>query len=323
MQPPAPNTILSALSDNCLNEIDIEQIARIHNVVATETSFIASDNIQNPTELTSEYIASVGSFHMGSPFKIRFTMLMFCISGEMNVQLNLNSQSLHAGEMLIVFEGTVAAGLTIDPSTRIFIIGFTQKFIDSCPPFYGTTLTFNKLTDNPILKLDEKEISDLYGIYQLIKSRLAMPEFTMKDELAWVGLQTINFLLADKLKKSPVDTDSGDRKQMLTHKFLSLVGTYASKHREISYYARRLCVSAKYLGQIITSTTGTTPHKWICRQVILEAKALLDDSSLTILQISDILNFPNQSFFGTFFRQHTGQSPKAYRAAKGITKTAP
>ena len=36
-------------------------------------------------------------------------------------------------------------------------------------------------------------------------------------------------------------------------------------------------------------------------------------SNLTLKDISDKLNFPDQSSFGRFFKNNTGQSPKDYR----------
>ena len=45
----------------------------------------------------------------------------------------------------------------------------------------------------------------------------------------------------------------------------------------------------------------------------MEAKALLASTDMTIQQICYQLNFPTQSFFGKYFKTHTGVSPKVYR----------
>ncbi|KAB5217038.1 helix-turn-helix domain-containing protein, partial [Bacteroides ovatus] len=50
--------------------------------------------------------------------------------------------------------------------------------------------------------------------------------------------------------------------------------------------------------------------------VILEAKALLNSSSMNIQEIADRLNFANQSFFGKYFKHYTGMSPKEYRKSR-------
>lgn len=42
----------------------------------------------------------------------------------------------------------------------------------------------------------------------------------------------------------------------------------------------------------------------------------MKQSDLTLKEISDRLNFPDQSSFGRFFKSNTGQSPRTYR--KGL-----
>ena len=49
------------------------------------------------------------------------------------------------------------------------------------------------------------------------------------------------------------------------------------------------------------------------RNVITEAKYLLDNTDLSIKEIATKLNFPTQSFFGKYFKQYVGISPKEYR----------
>ena len=39
-------------------------------------------------------------------------------------------------------------------------------------------------------------------------------------------------------------------------------------------------------------------------------------STMSIQEIAYCLNFPNQSFFGKYFRSHTGMTPSAYRMSK-------
>ncbi|WP_368350508.1 helix-turn-helix domain-containing protein, partial [Parabacteroides merdae] len=44
-----------------------------------------------------------------------------------------------------------------------------------------------------------------------------------------------------------------------------------------------------------------------------EAKQLLESSNLSIKEVAAQLNFPTQSFFGKYFKQYVGMSPKEYR----------
>ena len=48
----------------------------------------------------------------------------------------------------------------------------------------------------------------------------------------------------------------------------------------------------------------------------LEIKVALQSTNLSLKEIADRYNFPDQSFFGRYFKKHTGMSPKEYRAKR-------
>ncbi|WP_298650554.1 helix-turn-helix domain-containing protein [uncultured Proteiniphilum sp.] len=88
------------------------------------------------------------------------------------------------------------------------------------------------------------------------------------------------------------------------------------QHRGLDFYASKLCLTPKYMSTIIKQTSGKTAGDWIDDYILLEAKALLKSTNMTIQQISDELNFPSQSFFGKYFKRLTGVSPKEYRKSQ-------
>ena len=94
-------------------------------------------------------------------------------------------------------------------------------------------------------------------------------------------------------------------KQLLTHNYL--------QQRKLGFYATRLFVTPKYLSAIIKEQTGRSGRAWIDEAVTLEAKVLLQNKSLTVSQISDQLNFSDQSVFGKFFKSKASMSPIDYR----------
>jgi AraC-like DNA-binding protein len=100
---------------------------------------------------------------------------------------------------------------------------------------------------------------------------------------------------------------------MLVEKFLDLAQTHYKEQRELNFYADKLCLTPKHLSKVVRKTSGTTANGWIDNHVILEAKALLKSTDMTILQISEELNFPSQSFFGKYFKRCTGMSPSEYK----------
>lgn len=102
------------------------------------------------------------------------------------------------------------------------------------------------------------------------------------------------------------------RNQEIYARFMQAVQKNYMRERSIIYYADLLCISPKYLSQVIKNVTGRLAGEWIAGYVILEAKALLKSNKYTVQQVCDMLNFANQSFFGKYFKRKTGMSPKTY-----------
>ena len=64
---------------------------------------------------------------------------------------------------------------------------------------------------------------------------------------------------------------------------------------------------------MVKKVSGKTAGEWIDEYVILEAKALLKYSVMSIQEVAYYMNFPNPSFFGKYFKRYVGISPQKYR----------
>ena len=102
--------------------------------------------------------------------------------------------------------------------------------------------------------------------------------------------------------------------------FLLSLFRFYRKERDVSFYARMQHITPRYFSAIIKEKTGDSALQWIVRMVITEAKQLLEESDLSIKEIADQLNFPTQSFFGKYFKQYVGVSPKEYRNNAATTR---
>lgn len=104
-----------------------------------------------------------------------------------------------------------------------------------------------------------------------------------------------------------------DHKEEILWRFLALLSKHVKSERNLLFYANRLYVTPKYLTQTVKKLTGKTAGKYIDDLVIVEAKNLLRDPSLTIAQVADLLYFSDQFFFSKFFKRYTGITPSDYR----------
>ena len=103
------------------------------------------------------------------------------------------------------------------------------------------------------------------------------------------------------------------RGQVLFSQFIDLVVEHHREQHSVKFYADELGITPKYLSAVAEEQTGKNAKRWIDEHIALDAKVLLRSSSRDIQKVSKILNFPDVSFFGKFFKRLVGVSPKAYR----------
>ena len=68
-----------------------------------------------------------------------------------------------------------------------------------------------------------------------------------------------------------------------------------------------------YLAHTYTKYMGLSPINYLLQKRIQEGKSLLESTSYSIAQISDLLGFSSQSYFSQAFRKATGMTPMQYR----------
>ncbi|GGV25670.1 transcriptional regulator [Streptomyces longisporoflavus] len=84
--------------------------------------------------------------------------------------------------------------------------------------------------------------------------------------------------------------------------------------RRVEDYAAALGYSPRTLSRATRAVTGAGAKKFIDERVLLEAKRLLQHSSLPAKEVAGSLGFADASDFTKFFRLRTGTTPAAFRA---------
>lgn len=118
-------------------------------------------------------------------------------------------------------------------------------------------------------------------------------------------------------RKRTIEVKETSRKQVLCHQFLRLVRENSAQEHQVPFYAERLCISSRYLGDIVAENfNGITPKQLIDKQLVAEIKVQLDNPLLSVSEIAQYLNFPEHTSMSRFFKRNTGMSPKEYRASR-------
>lgn len=85
---------------------------------------------------------------------------------------------------------------------------------------------------------------------------------------------------------------------------------------DVNYLVQQMNMSRTPLYNKIKALTGIGVNDYINNLRILKAKELLEQTEMTITEISDATGFTYQRYFSTLFKQTTGFSPTEYRKEK-------
>ena len=178
---------------------------------------------------------------------------------------------------------------------------------------------FLKFVENPTLALTPEESRSMRGMIAQIERETRGPEthfsFDIVSGLIAATIYKVGDIMYHYFAEHPEEqNNSHNRAEEYFKQFTHLLGEHFREERSVGFYARQLCITPKYLTTLIKRISGQSVSEWIDNYVILEAKTLLKYSTMSIQEIAYYLNFPNQSFFGSYFKRNTGMSPSQYKA---------
>lgn len=252
------------------------------------------------------------------PFKIQFAMMHLCLSGRMRIRSNLNEYELHRNSLMIIIPGTIGQCLEISDDCRIALIAISNDYIIPEENPEGALIVRKFLSRQQPLELTDAQTAGILSIYRAMRDKLRQPDFRFKHDILKGYLQVLYGevcqLMAPLVEQQ--DARQSSRKKLIFDRFLEELRQHYTSQRNVGFYADRLCLTPKYLSQVVYAVSGRHAGDWIRDYVILEAKALLKSGQYTVQQVSDLLNFANQSFFGVYFKKAVGCSPTAYREQK-------
>ena len=115
---------------------------------------------------------------------------------------------------------------------------------------------------------------------------------------------------------TPIEAMPLSREDTILNRFLVSLHTHCHKERTVQFYADEQHLSPYYFSSIIKSKSGKSALQWIGSVTMTCCRQYLDCSTLSLKEIAERLNFPDQSTFGRYFKHHEGCSPSDFRAKK-------
>jgi len=103
----------------------------------------------------------------------------------------------------------------------------------------------------------------------------------------------------------------------------SFVASHYAERLAIDDLARAANVSPSYLTRLFRQAVGTSPHDYVVRFRITQAKQLLAETDLPVSEVASRTGFSSTSNFSYRFSAVTGISPRSYRALAKSNPSSP
>lgn len=256
---------------------------------------------------------SINLFEQECPIHTDRNYIGFCLSGSGNVEINLKTITISKNDLFFIARHSIVFNKESSDDFRYVFFSISPEYMkDLLNDLRKYPPVFLANQNKPTLSLKDEEMEHLMTIFNLMWKHMEEEQNEHQRDIVKHLLCSILISIHRLADRNKNILESISRKEEMVRKFFNLVFENFKEAKDVSFYADKLCVSPKYLSSLVKKVVGQPAKECIDYCVILESKLMLR-SSCTIQEISQELNFPNQSFFGKYFKKHTGMSPINYR----------
>ena len=272
---------------------------------------IPSDSIVVGDDLALVPMSSSHGNVVREPYKLEHALIGICATGRCEIKINLQGYDVESPMLITMMPGQIIEGVNFSANFDGFFIMLSKRFLDMLN-LPGWQQQYMLILNNPVNVISADTLQHIKIFYAILHRAASDVENPIRLQVIENLIRVFYYGGVSKFRR----LECGGVKNSIVEHFMELVQEHYREQRLIGFYADKLCVTPKYLSKLVKDHTGRSAGEWIESHVILEARAMLHSSDMTIQQIAVLLNFPNQSFFGKYFKRATGLSPKQYRHSK-------
>ena len=252
------------------------------------------------------------------PRRMNFLILALCTEGEATYTLDTQEMRIQKNDVLLILDRHVVSNFTASKDLKALCIIISVKFFFESIRNVGDVSSLLLLSRNfPVIKLAQEETETFQSYFYLLKTKAADKQNKYRRKLVSTLILAMFYDLSNVVQRM-LNTDSmrRTRAEIIFTKFIKLLEGNFKQERRVGWYAEQLNITPKYLSETIKNVSRRTPNEWIDNYVTIEMRIQLRNSTKSIKEIAEEMNFANQSFLGKYFKEHVGISPSEYRKNK-------
>lgn len=280
---------------------------------------ILGEDVQQGAEFHVHYNTQLYSENpFPYPFRSNNTAVTLVVQGKMRIKINLEEFIAGPDDVIIFSSQFIIHILEVLEPIRVIGLVFTDEYALKNILNYEdiNMLRFFSVNEKPVLPLSSSSRSKvcvmLESMYNLNTMNGEESYYREEKTFHYFNLMALEIIEVYRNEIEKIDLRTSRKKEII-HAFLQLLSNHITQERSVQFYADKLFITPGHLSKLLKEASGNTARDVIEDAVILEARNLLLDSSLSLAQIAEKLNFSDQSFFGKFFRKKMKITPKGFR----------
>ncbi|MGC5700748.1 helix-turn-helix domain-containing protein [Pseudomonas sp. NFXW11] len=245
------------------------------------------------------------------PLELAYVVLLIGQRGRAELQVNLQPYRLARGDVLVLAEDSVVrvSSQSADFACHRYLLD--RSMAAEVAALLPNSL-FAYLHHSPLYPSS----GPLRGFLRAWEAQAAMLDgqgAEYRRRMLINHLQNLFLWLCAHLDLDARAQNDCSRPEALCWKFWELIARHCRQQRDVAFYAELLHVTPYYLAQQSRKYFNDAPKTLIDRQVVLEIKKQLAQTSRSVQQIADDLHFADASYLGKYFKRLTGQGLSQYR----------
>lgn len=249
------------------------------------------------------------------PRRMGCIMVALCLEGQAKYRVDTMQHNVKAGDVIIISTNQVTDECELSADCSGMAILMSENFFrEIISGVHEISSLFLFSRRHPVCHLDQEEAEVTKNYFTALNIKANESTHRFRRETVISMMRTMIYDLSNVIYRIMQDTDlKSTRADKIFTDFLMLVENNYRTQRRVGWYALNMGITPKYLSEMIKQASRRTPNDWIDDYVTLELRVQLKNTSKNIKEITQELNFPNQSFLGKYFKEHVGMSPSEYR----------
>jgi AraC-like DNA-binding protein len=250
-------------------------------------------------------------------------VIILCMAGKIRFEYDGTEIQLQKNDMFLYMVNSVVSNFMISPDFNCRQIWFTRSELFNINIYNGTSLSdMAQLKLHPVIHFTADDVALFDTYFKLLCRKMSDCSSLLQADIVRSLLGTLMLELLSMMRR-PTDLSSdidhsadqtpNFHKKRIIDQFMSLLEQSDGRIRRVDVFASQLNITPRYLSAILKEVMNRRPSVYIQLFTMKAIEHRLRFTEMTMQEIAYDLRFPNASFFGKYFKEHTGMTPLEYR----------